>query len=304
MILSASRRTDIPAYYGDWFMNRLREGYALVRNPMNPHQVSRVELSPESTECIVFWTKNPSDNFIEQLHEIDKLGYKYYFQYTITPYLYEIEKNVDNPNRSIERFIKLSKQIGRDKVVWRYDPIFINKEYNLGLHKFAFEFMAERLSLYTDRCVISFLDSYPKIKCNLEKEGIEDVTKEQMLEIAKSFSEIARKYKIELQTCSEEIELSEYGIKHGCCIDLEMINRIAGKKYKALKDKSQRGMCGCIASVDIGAYDTCPNGCIYCYANRGNPNVNYDKYSPILCSEIQEGDKITNRKIITLTEDK
>ena len=161
MIISASRRTDIPAHFDDWFLNRLR-------NPMNPHQVSKILLSPEKIECIVFWTKNPSDKFIDNLEQINKLGYSYYFQYTITAYNKGIEVNIPRKEIQINRFLKLSDLIGAEKVIWRYDPIFFTEYYNMAYHRKWFDYLASRLNRHTEKCVISFLDYYPKIKNRLK----------------------------------------------------------------------------------------------------------------------------------------
>lgn len=170
MILSASRRTDIPAFYADWFLNRLREGYVLVRNPMNYHQVSKVRLAPENVDCIVFWTKNPS-HFIEKLPEIDNLGYRYYFQFTLNPYGKSIEENLPDKNALVETFKRLSDQCGPEKVIWRYDPIFVGDDYPVDYHAEQFARLANRLEGYTEKCIFSFLDPYAKIQKNNQAVG-------------------------------------------------------------------------------------------------------------------------------------
>ena len=298
MILSVSRRTDIPAFYGDWFINRLKEGFLYVRNPMNIHQISKITLSPKNIECITFWTKNPSEKFISSLNIIDELGYKYYFQYSITSYNNQIEKNIPKKQIEIERFQKLSSQIGKDKVIWRYDPIFFTNYYNIEYHKKWFEYIASKLENYTEKCVISFLDYYPKIRNRLIENEIPEVSENQMLEFSFSLSAIASKYNIKVESCCEHINLSSVGIEHGHCIDPALIDRITGKKYDLKKDRTQRQDCGCIESVDIGTYNTCKNGCIYCYANwKDNIITKYDPNSPILCSYITSEDKITERVV-------
>ena len=296
MILSVSRRTDIPAFYGDWFINRLKEGFVYVRNPMNIHQVSKIPLTPEKIECIVFWTKNPSEKFISDLKIIDEMEYKYYFQYSITSYNNQIEKNIPKKQIEIERFQTLASNIGKEKVIWRYDPIFFTDYYDINYHKKWFEYIASKLENYTEKCVISFLDYYPKIKNRLLDNKIPEVSENQMLEFAFYLSSIASKYNIKVESCCEKINLSSAGIEHGHCIDPELINLITGKQYDFKKDKFQRHDCGCIESVDIGTYNTCKNGCIYCYANwKDNIIIQYDPKSPILCSEITKDDKISER---------
>lgn len=299
MILSVSRRTDIPAFYGEWFINRLKEGYVYVRNPMNIHQISKIPLSPKFIECITFWTKNPSQKFIDcNLNIIDTMGYKYYFQYSVTSYDKKIEINIPKKEILIERFQKLSEKIGKEKVIWRYDPIFFNDYYSMEYHKKWFEYIAKRLSGYTDKCVISFLDVYSKIKKRLEANAIPEVLGTQMFEMAGYLSDIAKKYSITIESCCETIDLSSVGINHGHCIDPLLIDKIKNTHYEFKKDKSQRQACGCIESVDIGSYNTCRNGCVYCYANwKDNVSALYNPNSPLLCSEVGSDDKITERVI-------
>lgn len=298
MILSVSRRTDIPAFYGDWFINRLKEGIVYVRNPMNIHQISKIPLSPEKIECIVFWTKNPSEKFIKDLKTIDELGYRYYFQFSVTSYDQKVEVNIPKKTILMERFKQLSNKIGKEKVIWRYDPIFFNEHYNFEYHKKWFEYIAEKLENHTEKCVISFLDYYSKIRSRLILNGIPEVQEQQMQEFAFYLSTIGKKYNIKVESCCEEIDLSGVGIEHGHCIDADLINRICPLQYDFKKDKSQRQACGCIESIDIGSYNTCRNGCIYCYANwKDNVNSVYDPNSPILCSTINPDDKITDRAI-------
>lgn len=298
MILSVSRRTDIPAFYGDWFINRLKEGFVYVRNPMNIHQVSKISLLPEKIECIVFWTKNPSEKFINDLKIIDELGYRYYFQFSVTSYDKSVEVNIPKKAILMDRFIRLSNKIGKEKVIWRYDPIFFNEHFDFEYHKKWFEYIAEKLENHTEKCVISFLDYYSKIRSRLILNGIPEVQEQQMHEFAFYLSAIGNKYDIKVESCCEEIDLSGVGIEHGHCINADLINRICPLQYDFKKDKSQRQACGCIESIDIGSYNTCRNGCIYCYANwKDNVNSVYDPNSPILCSTINPDDKITDRQI-------
>lgn len=261
MILSVSRRTDIPAFYTEWFFNRLKEGYVLIRNPMNYHQVSRVKLAPPVIDCIVFWTKDPT-NMIEKLDLLSE--YKYYFQVTINAYDKKIEKNVPPRELIIESFKALSNKIGREKTIWRYDPIILSDKMDIEYHCKYFGMLASKLAGYTERCIISFVDFYKVSERNMRSINNKSIDNEKMLEIGKRFSEIAHKYGLKIETCSEMIDLSSVGIEHARCIDDRLISRIIGQNISIEKDKNQRDICGCAASIDIGAYNTCSHGCLYC----------------------------------------
>lgn len=297
MIISASRRTDIPGFFGDWFINRLKDGYLLIRNPMNTKQVSRIAISPDRVECLVFWTKNPSESFIDSLKIIDDFGFPYYFLFTITPYGNGIEKNLPDKKIVINKFKKISQTIGKDKIIWRYDPIFINNYYNAEYHKKSFDNLLENLKDHTEKCIISFVDKYPRISKRLDSNQIFELSLEKKIAISTSFSESIKNTNLTIETCCEDIDLSGLNIKHGHCIDGNLINKITDNKYIFTKDKVQRDLCGCIESVDIGTYNTCRNNCLYCYANWQNSiNINkYDPQSPILCSKLTNDDKITDR---------
>lgn len=302
MILSVSRRTDIPNHYSEWFLNRIKEGFLYVRNPMNPHQISRIDLSPEVVDCIVFWTKNPA-NMIDHLKELKE--YKYYFQFTLTGYGKDIEPNLpDKRTDLIETFKKLSRKIGKEKVIWRYDPILINDKYTVEYHLKAFEEIADSLKNHTERVIISFVDLYAKTQRNAKGINIQNMSDEQMYDMAKAMARIAKKNGLIIETCAEKTDLQSIGIKHGSCIDKELIERIIGCKLTVGKDKNQRKECGCIESIEVGTYDTCKNGCKYCYANYSDLKVQeklglYDVNSPLLCGVIAPNDKITYRKVKT-----
>lgn len=297
MILSVSRRTDIPAFYTDWFFNRLEEGYVLVRNPMNYHQVSKVLLAPELIDCIVFWTKDPSN----MLDKIDLLSeYKFYFQITINAYDKRIERNVPSKNIILKAFKKLSDEIGNEKVIWRYDPIILTDEMDVEYHCKYFALLASKLEGYTNRCIISFIDSYKKTERNMRSINQDYIDTQKMLEIGRRFSEIAQKHNFSIGTCSEAIDLSQVGIAHAKCIDDRLISKIIGQEINVCKDKNQRESCGCVSSVDIGAYNTCKHGCLYCYANYSdkavrNNSLRHFPNSPMLIGSPEPEDKITER---------
>lgn len=301
MIVSASRRTDIPAFYSEWFFNRIKEGYVLVRNPLNHHQVSNIDLSPSVVDCIVFWTKNPI-KIINRLSELSK--YSYYFQYTITPYDNHVEPNLPPKDKLIELFITLSNILGKSSVIWRYDPILLTNKYSIDFHIRSFDEMVQRLYPYTQKCVISFLDIYQKNKARVLENGICSISNNQMQVLASEFSTIAKQYGISLVSCAEEINLEKYGIRHGKCIDDKLISEILGYNLDIKKDPNQRKECGCIASVDIGSYNSCPHGCLYCYANYDQEMVNnnyllHNPKSPILFGELSQNDNISNRRMVS-----
>jgi hypothetical protein len=272
VILSASRRTDLPAFFGDWFMQCLGEKKALVRNPMNPKIVSELALDPEGIDCVVFWTKDPG-NFLRRLPELDALGYRYYFQFTLTPYDSSIERNLDK-TKIVETFIALSEYLGKEKVIWRYDPIFINGTFTVPYHLEQFERLCEKLHGHTEQCVISFIDSYPFLKESFRENKIREVSDEETAILAGAFSAIGRKHKLSLSACCEKANLDAYGIGRGKCIDGDLIERLFNIRVKPKKDPSQRALCGCCVSRDIGAYNTCLHDCVYCYARRGTPGAN------------------------------
>lgn len=305
MILSVSRRTDIPAFYTDWFFNRLKDGYVLVRNPMNYNQISRVSLDPKLIDCMVFWTKDPT-NMIKRLDELKE--YKYYFQITITPYNEEMERNIRDKDSIINSFKILSEKIGKDKVIWRYDPIVINEDINIEYHIENFNRLASKLSNYTNLCIISFMDLYRKTERNMKTIKPVNLTNEIMLEIGEQLSNIAKQYNLSISTCSEIIDLSSIGIQHAKCIDDRLISKILGQNLNINKDKNQRDICGCVSSIDIGAYNTCKHGCLYCYANYSDNAVinnlkKHDKNSPFIIGNVEEGDIITERKMVTYRQD-
>ena len=305
MILSVSRRTDIPNYYSEWFYNRIKEGFLYVRNPMNAHQISEIKITPDVVDCIVFWTKNPLP-MIKRLDEIKE--YNYYFQFTLTGYGNDVEVNLPNKKtKMIPVFQELSKKIGKQKVIWRYDPIFFSDRYTEEYHLKAFKSIAEALSGYTEKCVISFVDIYPKNKKNMDGLSSHELNDDELREFAEKLSKIAADNNIKIGSCAEKIDLDECGIVHNCCIDRELIEKIIGFKLKVGKDKNQRIECGCVESVEIGTYNTCKNGCVYCYANYSSKSVEtnaakYDPSSPLLCGQVQEDDKITIRKVESLKD--
>ena len=305
MIISASRRTDIPTYYSEWFFNRLREGDVLVRNPMNARQISRISLSPEAVDGIVFWTKNPVP-MLSRLGELEP--YPYYFQFTLTAYGRDVEPNLPGKNGVlIPAFQELSRMAGRERVVWRYDPIFLSDRYTVEYHCRYFRVLAAKLGEYTEKCTVSFLDFYRSTARNMRSLHIREMTAAQQREMMERFSEIAGEYGLYIDTCSEAISLEDLGISHASCVDRERLERIGGYRLNVGRDRNQRKECGCAASVDIGAYDTCGNGCLYCYATDSPPRAAervraHRPDSPILFGTVGPEDVIREREAVSLRE--
>jgi hypothetical protein len=278
MIISASRRSDLPAFYGAWFIQRLKEGSVCIVNPRNPRQISAINLNPDNIKGIVFWTKNPK-NFIDSLDIVNALGYadRYYFQFTITPYGADIEKFLGDKRQIIETFKLLADKIGSKRVILRYDPIFFTSKYNLNFHLKAFERLISLLKGRTQRIVISFLDIYKKVIRNMSGIDYRETSLKEMELLGKTFADIAGRYKMSVETCSEAMDLGKFGIKPTRCIDGNLIEEISGLN---IDDKAKSGVrkhCLCMKSVDIGRYDTCIFGCLYCYANA-NKAVAERKY--------------------------
>ncbi len=299
MILSVSRRTDIPAFYADWFYKRIREGQVCVRNPMNRHQVSKIRLSPDVIDCIVFWSKNPKP-MLPRLGEL--ADYMYYFQFTVTPYDRELEKGLPQKESVIETFRQLSDRIGPKRVIWRYDPILFSQGMDVRYHLYGFEAIAKRLASCTQTCVISFVDLYQKTRRNLRATTAREPGADEITRLATGLASIASSYGIRIQSCAERIDLEPMGIRHGRCIDRMLIEELLGGRLNVAKDRNQRPECGCVQSVDIGAYDTCSHGCLYCYANTDAKTVYqnrrlHDPSSPLLIGRMKEGDVVKERAI-------
>lgn len=298
MILSVSRRTDIPAFYADWFMNRINEGYVYVRNSFNANQVSNISLSPDIVDCIVFWTKNPGPmmKYLPVLSE--RYNKAFYFQYTINAYGKELEPAVPDLAERIDILKQISLQYGSDHMVWRYDPILLTDKYNIDWHITEFKKILNEVKGYTDTAVISFIDMYDKTKANTREYGIKVPNNSEMNDLAKAFSEAAAGSGITIKTCAEGIDLEKYRIQHNSCIDRQRIERIIGCQLKAKPD-NQRADCQCIECADIGVYNTCMHGCKYCYANFNSDQVKkavseHNDKSPLLTGSITDSCVITN----------
>ena len=307
VIISASRSTDIPAFYADWLVDRLHEGWCGWTNPFN-QQKYRVAF--DKTRMIVFWSKNPKP-MLDRLEEMEALGFRqYYFQFTLNDYVVEgLEPNVPSVTERIDTFKRLADHIGKERVIWRFDPLLLTKRIPIDLLLERIENIGLQLKGYTEKLVLSFIDisSYRKVQRNLAGLGVREFSTEEQIRFAQGLAELNKELGLELATCGELTDLSEYGISHNKCVDDNLMMRLfhddaelmdfIGAEYdlfngwqikKSKKDKGQRKACGCVISKDIGAYNTCPHLCRYCYANFSDEavmrNLEYmqEKKSPFL----------------------
>jgi len=313
IIISASRSTDIPAFYAKWFINRLKAGYCVWYNPFNQQPMY---VAFKNAKAVVFWSKNPKP-LIPYLYELDERGIHYYFQFTLNDYDNEnFEPNVPSLGKRIETFLNLSEKICKEKVIWRFDPLVMTDKIGVDELLRKVENIGNNLREHTEKLVFSFADIgniYRKVENNLKHLNINyrEFTPQTMNEFAKGVQELNKKWNFSLGTCAEEINLEQYGIEHNRCIDGELMKRIFAndtdfvyylsygkfpdnnslfpveipKKEANLKDKGQRLACGCIISKDIGMYNTCPHFCVYCYANTSKETVEKNRK---LYSEIGE----------------
>jgi len=272
MIVSVSRRCDIPRFRFEWFMERLNEGFCEVANPYNPKQVKRVSLLPsaggddaiDNVEAFVFWTREP-ENILANTDELEKRGFRFYVMVTVTGYPAELEPDVPDTSKVLDNMKKLSQKIGQDRVIWRYDPVILTSITDENFHQKNFDLLARELAGSVRRVIISVYDEYPAAKKRLELQKLEvhDINPQLLGDFARS----AQAAGMEIQTCAEKENFSSFGIKGGACIDAMLINKLWGIE-NIDKDKNQRPYCLCCKSVDIGIYGTCDARCVYCYATR------------------------------------
>lgn len=292
MILNVSGRCDIVAFYTDWFLKRMEEGYVDVRNPFYPKQVSRIYF--EDVDGIVFCTKNP----IPIVNRLEKIKKPMLFHVTLTPYKKDIEPNVPDKEKVIEAIKKISKIIGSENIYIRYDPILLNNKYPLSYHIKAFEKVCSLLDGYVKHIIISFVDDYKNVRNNSKELSLHEFTKEDYEEIGKNFSKSAKNHNMTVQTCFEKENLVEYGFLKRDCVDGNLAFRLTGKTD--LKKWKARG-CNCIEMVDIGVYNSCYHFCKYCYANYDEKKVRdnikmHDKNSSLLMGKLESDDIIKVRR--------
>lgn len=294
MILNVSGRTDIVAFYTDWFMNRYHEGFVDVRNPFNHKLVSRIDFS--DVDAILFCTKNP----IPILNKINEINKPIIFHVTLTPYKKDIEPNVPPKGEIVEAIKKLSKIIGKDNLVIRYDPVFISAKYTLDYHIKAFENLCSLLDGYVSKILISFLDDYKNVRKNKKVLNFKELEESDYKAIGENFSISALKHRMIVHTCFEDRNLTEYGFSKDECLSHELAYKLTGKVYKKEWKARKEGKCHCVQMVDIGVYNSCKHFCKYCYANYDEKQVqdnfiNHDPNSSLLVGKLNESDIIKKR---------
>ncbi len=267
MIVSVSRRSDIPAFAGDWFMAQLRRGVVEVKNPFRPVQKMRISLKKQDVDAFVFWSRDPRP-FLKHLPEIEHGGYPYYFLITVTGYPRLLEPATPSVEEAVLFFRELAARIGRRRAFWRYDPVLFTPSASLDYHAENFSRLAGLLAPYTSRVIVSFFDPYPKVKRRLRQAGIAAEkaagSPEQQTDLLARFAAVAVRSGMEIQSCAEPA--MEAGVHAGKCVDDGLLNAVFELNLAYRKDPSQRKLCLCQRSVDIGSYGTCRHGCLYCYA--------------------------------------
>ena len=293
MLINISGRTDIVNYYSEWMFKRFEEGYVLSRNSLFPNSVRRYELTPEKVDCLIFGSKNFSP-VLGRIHEITE-RFPSYFYYTITAYGRDVEPGVPDIDTSTETFRTLSRIVGSRRVAWRYDPVLLTKEYTVETHLETFERIAKGLSGQFDRCIFSFVEMYKKHETNFPE--LIPLTAEDKDRIAEGLGRIAAREGFILQTCGPEADYAKYGIHTSGCVTLDILGRANGLEFRNLKHKGFRKGCHCMESRDIGALNSCLNGCKYCYANKNAqlPRENFalhDPESPLLIGHLRPADRL------------
>ena len=294
MILFASGRTDIPAFYSNWFINRVKAGFVDVRNPFNQKLVSRIYFS--DVDLIMFCSKNP----LPMINKLDILKVPVLFHVTITPYSKDVEPNIPDKRLIIEGVKKLSLVLGIDNVVLRYDPIFLSDKYNVDYHIRAFDKLCKNLNGYVNKIIVSFMDEYKNVRSNRGILRYRTITKEDYKKIGEAFSKSAMDNGMSVQTCFEDNDLTQYGFVKGECLSHELAYILTGKKFKSSNVRKEK-KCECVQMVDIGDYNSCMHMCKYCYANYDEKAVSsnferHDDNSSLLIGSIQSDDVIKVRK--------
>lgn len=294
MILFVSGRTDIPAFYSNWFINRVEAGFVDVRNPFNQKLVSRIYFS--DVDLIMFCSKNP----LPMINKLDILKVPVLFHVTITPYGKDVEPNIPDKRLIIEGVKKLSLVLGIDNVVVRYDPIFLSDKYNVDYHIKAFDKLCKNLNGYVNKIIVSFMDEYKNVRSNKNILKYRAFTREDYKKIGEAFSKSAMDNGMSVQTCFEDEDLTQYGFVKGECLSHELAYILTGKKFKSSNVRKEK-KCECVQMVDIGDYNSCMHMCKYCYANYDEKAVSnnferHDDNSSLLIGSIQRDDVIKVRK--------
>ncbi len=306
VIICASRRTDIPAFHSEWLMNRLRAGYALVRNPIRKDVVYKVDLSPKNVDLLLLMTKDPRP-MVPHMDELLSYDIKCGFQVSITPYGRDIEPGVKDKAGIAEAFRVISERIRKENMIWRYDPVILNGRFDINYHKRKFEVICRELSGYTERCIFSFVDIHDKLK-HLHDDGIiRNVPEDEARGLGEVLAPIAYDHNIQLNICCSEYDLSDIGIFSRGCIDKDHMRSI-GVPFEEMSTPLREG-CRCVRNIDIGEYDTCDHDCIYCYANRNTTGSRksrvYDPENELLYGSVNGSDRIVelaSRKVSKITD--
>ncbi len=282
VIISASRRTDIPAFYSEWFINRVQSGFFVKVNPYNHRQQKQISLLQDDVAAFVFWTKNPFP-LMPSLPLLETLGHRYLFHFTLNNYPKVWEPRIPPLNERMTTFRRLSEQIGPEKVIWRYDPIIVSDVDPASYHLEQFSRIANSLRGYTQRVMISLVTLYDKVLLNMKRSDLAQSIRlkdlrapecqQELCVFMKGLASIAKMNDLRIYSCSEKADLTAYNIQPGSCIDSQLLNQLFDLDLKPAKDKYQRPECHCAPSIDMGFYDTCRFGCLYCYANTNMERV-------------------------------
>lgn len=291
MILNTGGRTDTVNYFSEWLLNRFAAGYAYSRNPFHPDVVNRIDLNPRTIDVVEFCSKNYRP-ILSRLHEITE-RFNCHFHYTITAYDKDIEPNVPGIDESVETLRDLSAQVGKEKIIWRYDPVLLTGKYTIERHFATFDYMAGRIAPYVSRCLFSFVVWYKK----LHLPELQPISGRQKELIAKGLGEMAAKHHLYIQTCGTNESYEQYGIHHSGCMTRAVYEHSLGLHFKKVAERGNRPGCRCMESRGLGDYNTCLNGCRYCYANYDHEKAreNYrlhDPESPLMIGHLRPTDKI------------
>ena len=303
MILNTGGRTDTVQYYSEWLLNRFREGYMLSRNPLFPNTINRIELSPELIDVVVFCSKDYSP-ILSRLHEISD-RFNCYYHYTITAYGTDIEPRVPGIAQSIETLKRLSAQVGKEKIAWRYDPVLLTPKYTIERHFETFDRMARELTPYVSRCIFSFVEMYKKLETNMPE--LQPISEDDKLRLAEGLGAIAKRHGLYLQTCATVGDYGRFGIHKSGCMTTEIFSEALGLRFKKTAHKGNRAGCACMESRGVGDYNSCPNGCRYCYANK-DPQKALENYrhhnpdSPLLLGEVLPTDTVKPSRQVSLLD--
>ncbi len=293
MIINTGARTDTVQYFTPWLLKRFEEGYALSRNPLFTDKVSRYELVPDKVDCVVFCSKYYRP-ILPHLHKITG-RFNTFFHYTITAYGKDIEPGVPSIDESIDTLLEIEKIVGARRICWRYDPVLLTKKYTVQTHRETFGYMASRLSGHVSRCIFSFVEIYQKLQFNMPE--LIPFSDWQIDELARILGETATRHGLYIQTCGTNGDFSRYGIHSSGCLTLDMIGEANNVTFRKLKHKGTREGCHCMESRDIGEYETCLNGCRYCYANKNHKKAAenfrlHNPNSPLLIGELKPSDTV------------